>query len=563
MKLRHVRDYLSISKFNDVDLPSFAVLTGVNGSGKSHLLKAIELKHVTVVGLENASIIHFDYESFRLENEAEFNSHQLSSERETAWNFYEKNVKPTAASWKTSLGNSYQELREHCIEKGRPLWYARSDETIKPYRKTVNDLFSSKKFKQDSSARGIHSLIKKLPYSIDEITHDEFVARYEPYSYKQDFLPMQIGKIIWAYWVKLHLNRFRAFENGTTGSTYKVLSDDEFTRTHGEKPWDLINKILDQFTSLDYRVNSPEGADVFGTYQLKLVHTRTPNLEIDFSSLSTGERVLMALVASVYKASSDQFFPDLLLLDEIDTSLHPSMIKNLLDVIKTIFLDRDVKVILVTHSPTTIALCSDESIFVVNKAGENRIEPRSKQEALSILTEGFATLEQGVRLFDQISKETISIISEGHNVALIQLACDLAGCEDVDVVSGAEGTSGKNHLRTIFDFFAAVPHDKHVIVVWDCDVTFVLADKNRTHALVLEKNTDNAVATKGIENAFPEELFATFSKKITMSNGTEKTEFDDTRKKDFVDFVIERHNKEDFVNFMPLIQKIESLKSCG
>jgi hypothetical protein len=60
------------------------VWTGVNGPGKSHLLKAIELKHVSVLGLENPNIIHFDYESFRLENESAFNSHQLSSEREAA-----------------------------------------------------------------------------------------------------------------------------------------------------------------------------------------------------------------------------------------------------------------------------------------------------------------------------------------------------------------------------------------------------------------------------------------------------------------------------------------------
>lgn len=561
MKLQYARDYLSISKFNDVDLPPFTVLTGVNGSGKSHLLKAIELKHVNVIGLENPSIIHFDYESFRLDNEAAFNAHQLSSEREAAWNFFEKNVKPTAISWRASFGDSYTNLKDRCVRKGRSIWYARDNEAIKPYRKSINNYFYHKRFKQDSSARGIHSLIKKLPYNIDEITHDEFFDRYEPYTYKQDFLPLQIGKIIWDYWVKLKLNRFHAYENEKSGANYNVLSDEEFKKVHGEKPWELINTILGKFTSLDYKVNSPEGIDIFGTYQLKLVHTQKPNLEIEFSSLSSGERVLMALVASVYKASSDHLFPDLLLLDEVDTSLHPSMIKNMLDVIETIFLDQDVNVILVTHSPTTIALCNDASIFVVNKGGENRIEPKSKQDALSILTEGFATLEQGLKLFDQISKEKISIISEGNNVALIRLACELAGCEGVDVISGVEGASGKNQLRTIFDFFAAVPHEKHVLVVWDCDVTFSLEDKNRTHALILEKNTNNNIATKGIENAFPEELFVKFSKRITMSDGTEKTEFDDTRKRDFSNFIIERNNKEDFLNFEPLIQKIESLMS--
>lgn len=561
MKLQYISDYLSISKFDDVELPPFTVLTGVNGSGKSHLLKAIELKHVNVLGLDNPNIIHFDYESFRLDNESAFNAHQLSSEREAAWGFFEQKVKPTAVSWRASLGESYARLKDRCVTKGRAMWYVRNDESIKPYRKSVNNHFYSQRLRQDPSARGIHSLIKKLPYSIDEITHDDFLDRYEPYSYKQDFLPMQIGKIIWDYWVKFYQNRFHAYENEKNAASYNVLSEEEFRQTHGEKPWNLINTILNKFTSLDYKVNSPEGVDIFGTYQLKLVHTQRPNLEIDFSSLSTGERVLMALVASVYKASSDHLFPDLLLLDEIDTSLHPSMIQNMLDVIETIFLEKEVKVILVTHSPTTIALCPDASIFVMNKEGENRIEPKSRQQAVSILTEGFATLEQGIKLFDQISKEKISIITEGNNAGLIRLACELAGCGDVEVVSGVEGSSGKNHLRTIFDFFAAVPHEKPVLVVWDCDVTFNLNDKNRTHSFILSKNTANGIATKGIENAFPEELFANFLKKIIMSNSSEKTEFDDTRKKDFAEFVIGRNDKEDFQHFQPLIEKIKSIKA--
>ncbi|MEL7409523.1 MAG: hypothetical protein AAFN00_21690 [Cyanobacteria bacterium J06558_2] len=56
------------------------------------------------------------------------------------------------------------------------------------------------------------------------------------------------------------------------------------------------------------------------------------------------------------------------------------------------YLKQGIKVILVSHSPSTIALSPDESIFVMNKSGNDRIEKKSKQEALAILTEGFATL---------------------------------------------------------------------------------------------------------------------------------------------------------------------------
>ena len=61
-----------------------------------------------------------------------------------------------------------------------------------------------------------------------------------------------------------------------------------------------------------------------------LIHTRKPSLEVELSSLSSGERVLMALVNSVYKPSSDNIFPNVLLLDALDASLHPSMMKSML-----------------------------------------------------------------------------------------------------------------------------------------------------------------------------------------------------------------------------------------
>src|SRR3546814_16276174 len=67
-----------------------SVLTGVNGSRKSHLLEAINLRNVVIAGLENAHIVLFNYENFRLENEPSFTGHQLSAERAAAWQYHEE-----------------------------------------------------------------------------------------------------------------------------------------------------------------------------------------------------------------------------------------------------------------------------------------------------------------------------------------------------------------------------------------------------------------------------------------------------------------------------------------
>jgi len=152
-------------------------------------------------------------------------------------------------------------------------------------------------------------------------------------------------------------------------------------------------------------VVSPEGMDINGEYVFKLKH-KYKDIEISFEDLSSGEKILMALVASIYKSQSDGVFPDILLLDEIDATLHPSMIKNLLKVIENIFLAKGVKVIFTTHSPTTVALAPNDSIYVMKKDGLDRIQKTSKEKAIKILTEGIPTLSIKIENRKQIFVES-------------------------------------------------------------------------------------------------------------------------------------------------------------
>ncbi len=413
MELTFKQDHVSITKFNPIELSDFTVLTGVNGSGKSHLLSAIEQRKCTLKNLENANIVHFNYENFKLENESAFNAQQIKQETKAAWNFYQQKVKPHTPTWKKQIDpNLYPHFKEECEDESKGLWELGKN-ALKGYRESIKGLFNNKQMKGNAQAQSILSVVKKIPYSADEIKENDFNSIYKPYMFKNDFLPMQLGKVIWDYYVKYQQNRFYHYENNENNKNYAVLSESEFVETHGRKPWDVINEIMDEFDTLEYRVSSPEGSDYFSQYQLKLEHTRKPSLQLDFANLSSGERVLMALVASIYKSTSDNHFPDILLLDEVDASLHPSMMKNMLGIIQSLFLKNDIKVILVSHSPSTIALSPEESIFIMNKSGENRIEKRTKKEALSILTEGFATLndlEPSLSINYNLSKTDLPIL---------------------------------------------------------------------------------------------------------------------------------------------------------
>ncbi len=559
MLLRYESQYLSIEDFSTVEFPDFVVLTGVNGSGKSHLIQAIVNKNVAIDGIENDNIVAFNYEDFKLDTEPSFNAHQLASERESAWQYHEQNIKPQAVSWRAELGDSYSEIAETCRNRKKSFWATRN-EKLQGYRRKAKNYFSGRKIKDNQQATGILSLAKKIPYSIDEIEHDDFVSLYKPYVFKKNFLPNQLGKIFWDYYIKFRRNQVNDFENEKYGKNYDAVTEEEFITLHGPKPWDLVNEILTTFDTLDYRVSSPEGSDQFGDYQLKLIHTVKPNLEIDFDHLSSGERVLMALVASVYKSSADLHFPDLLLMDEVDASLHPSMMKNMLEVIGNIFLKQGVKVILVTHSPTTIALAPEDSIFVMNKSGQNRIEKKSKSEALEILTQGFATIEQGIKLFDEVARSGVVIITEGYNTSVISKALELNGISDVEVLSGIEGASGKNQLKTIYQFISKTNHQSKVLFVWDCDVNHSLGEENNTFPYSISHNSSNTLAKKGIENAFPETLFSNFIKTTTLSDGTTISQFDEHRKRDFEEFISARNDPVDFAHFAPFIAEVNRIR---
>jgi len=562
MRLVFKTPHLSVEQFNPVEIPNFVVLTGVNGSGKSHLIQAIEKGNVVIEGLNNPHVVHFNYETFKLENESAFTAHQLSAEREKAWSFYQQQVKPQATSWRNAVGGEYQALKDECVNENKPFWSAAKDK-VQQYKNQVSAFLTRNNLRGNAQAQGIYSLAKKLPYGIDEIDHETFVSLYKPYQFTKDFLPHQLGKIFWDYYAKYRHNQVNAFENEKNNRGYPALTEEEFVAAHGRKPWELVNEILATFDSLKYRVNSPEGADMFSSFQLKLQHIEKPGLEVDFGHLSSGERVLMALVASVYKSSADRLFPDVLLLDEVDASLHPSMMQNMLNVIESIFLKHGVKVILVSHSPTTIALAPDESIFVMQRSGASRIQKKSKEEALSVLTEGFATIEQGLRLFDQVARSSVTIITEGHNEALLRKALELYEIDGVEVLPGVQDITGKTQLRTVFQFFCKVEHQNKVIVVWDCDAPNGLAAERRTYPYVIPSNPGNTLAKKGIENAFPESLFKPFIKTVSLSDGTVVRGFDESRKSDFAQHVVAQGVLEDFVNFDGLIDEIKRVKSLA
>jgi predicted ATPase len=153
----------------------------------------------------------------------------------------------------------------------------------------------------------------------------------------------------------------------------------------------LVNQIVTR-AGLPYQLNAPKAGGQFDApFELRL--TSSDGLKIDFGDLSSGEKVLMALGLAAYNSAHDDVrFPGVLLLDEPDAHLHPSMTRQMLDVLLDVFVrQRGVKVILTTHSPSTVALAPEECLYVMSKI-EPRLSKTTKDGALALLTSGVPSL---------------------------------------------------------------------------------------------------------------------------------------------------------------------------
>ena len=61
MKLQFKEEYLSIKEFESIELTNFSILTGVNGSGKTHLLNALKNGNCQIDSIDRKDIVFFDF----------------------------------------------------------------------------------------------------------------------------------------------------------------------------------------------------------------------------------------------------------------------------------------------------------------------------------------------------------------------------------------------------------------------------------------------------------------------------------------------------------------------
>ena len=238
------------------------------------------------------------------------------------------------------------------------------------------------------------------------------------------------------------------------------------------------------------------------------------------------------------------------------------MNRNLLDVLQETFVEENgVKVILATHSPSTVALAPPNSIYVVNRGDvPNKIVSTSREEALEILTEGFISLEHGLKIVDQIARNKVNIFTEGNNVDYIRRAIELLApdiSDSIDVVDQIRDRSG-SQLYPLYELICRLDHDNVILFVFDCDNPKSLSSEGKTDYFYMPFNPQNAKFKRGIENAFPEHLFLEehFDRKVVEKDNGETVNRRIPNKARICAHIVKNATVGDFSHFQSLISRL-------
>ncbi len=155
-------------------------------------------------------------------------------------------------------------------------------------------------------------------------------------------------------------------------------------------PLEVFNEILER-AHFKYKAEYAESNSEEVILPVKLVDRKSGKV-VHFESLSSGETTIMALIFALYRSTNGGHFPQVILFDEPDAHLHPSLTQIFLDVIIDVLVKQHgVKVILTTHSPSTVALSPDDAIYCMDRDLGRPIKA-DRKAAVNILSNGLASI---------------------------------------------------------------------------------------------------------------------------------------------------------------------------
>ena len=606
MRLEFKHKYLSIKGLTAVELPNFAVLIGRNGVGKTQLLDAVKNGHISVADMPTQEIEKYDMDTFR-PNKAEQASWANSNfvqnllERYFAGSPNPALVKVARSIFEETLENfSLKEGSEEYLKfegdlrkniREMPafstLQVSKTPATLSSYTQRIQSeviepLRLNNRGRNESSSDSCGNnpaillslamkLAEKLPHEIER--HDVLrAANYEGETIKNTlndlFLRYKLDQYSWAH---------AQIEQPETAENFQSLM--ARYREETPPPWEVLREYLermrkatgdpalfnfsftdpekDQLRLSDYRANSFETT----------MTNRTTGESYSVKDLSSGEKILMALCLASFNQAIGRRPPKLILLDEIDAVLHPSMINALLAMLKERFVYNGTRVIMATHAVTTVAMLEEGEIFrVARKDNGIEIHAVAQADAVFELSEGLASIDTGLRIA-AAGVARITILTEGKNTLHLKKWAELFFPKEVSIFEGLESQSNSSQLKTYGELLSKMTTNSHILIVFDWDaeqyankLSDELSGIKHVTAFSFSRR-DNKIACKGIENKYDEEVLEPFaiSTPGRSTSGETGRSFHSHKKTEFAKYIFANGTAEHFQHFQDLKDKVQEI----
>lgn len=434
MKITFRSSYKSIPAGIQFNITDFCVITGKNGSGKTHLLEAMTDNNITTIIDDNgdsiSSIQYISFGNLTPQIEEAYNQDQINSSVQRLWG----DIKSVQSRIQSNDTPKEQQL-DHIL---RTQQYP-----------AVNQL--------------IYKIMSNTSKSIDELTEDDVLFNMEVQS-QYGIFTTKLAEVFKTYHERYIRNDFRRYQNERRDTHFSTLTDDEFIEKFGPKPWLLIDEIIKK-AGLPYIVTPPKENDYESNYYLSLMDI-SDNTKVGVQDLSTGEKVLLSLAIAIYNSESSSGKPQLLLMDEPDASLHPNFSKKLIETLKDVIADKvGVRVVMTTHSPSTAALCPNNCLFEMNK-NKKIPEMISTNSAIENLTDGIPyfkiSLDNRLQIFVESKFDAIYfeqlfyIVKRIKDIDYLPIFLEphsgTSNCTDVEFIVSRLCEAGNDLVRGIVDW---------------------------------------------------------------------------------------------------------------
>lgn len=475
ISLKLISRYKSLQEgFEWNDIPSFAVITGVNGVGKTQLLEVIKGRGskpnnrgaIPAIAREITSVsgqVNLIFSESTTQSGLSLNGLieyvQNNDQRLVTLRSLDQQIEGhqrNIDSWHQQLPQINDKVERLQLENN-----------IKSQENQIRNLQNQKSdiniYAYDEELKRI---ARKLDKKVEELNEDEIrelaVDNFESLTTVDE------------------LTRFVANENQRYMKRVTYLSEthrDEEREmlVSQERPYQTINRIFRQYGFDYFDMLNPFPHD--GKLNGEIRFLGKVGEIVDYNSLSSGEQAIVQFVIWSYGQDFRGNRLNTMVLDEPDAHLHPSMCKMMVDIFSEMSAKKEIggggiRIIITTHSPSTVAFTPEGSLFVMQREADNKrvIRPSSSEDAVEILSDGIFTFSRAMSSFTYLSsstKQNLVFVEGKTDVRHFKKAMEVLGYDlDVDFFDMHDAT-------TLSSFIKCAParlfNKKTLIALFDCD----------------------------------------------------------------------------------------------